>query len=81
MLSLTVRKEEMKMYKYELHMHTKEGSACGKTSGADMVDFYIENGYAGMVVTDHFYHGNTTQYVEKIAQSVPAKSGGKHSSE
>lgn len=47
------------MYKYELHMHTKEGSACGKTSGADMVDFYMENGYAGMIVTDHFYHGNT----------------------
>ena len=47
------------MYKYELHMHTSEGSACGKTSGADMVDFYIKNGYTGMVVTDHFYRGNT----------------------
>lgn len=47
------------MYKYELHMHTSQGSACGKTSGADMVDFYIKSGYAGMVVTDHFYHGNT----------------------
>lgn len=47
------------MYKYELHMHTSQGSACGKTSGADMVDFYIKNGYTGMVVTDHFYHGNT----------------------
>lgn len=47
------------MYKYELHMHTSEGSACGKSSGAEMVDFYAANGYAGMVVTDHFYHGNT----------------------
>lgn len=64
------------MYKYELHMHTKEGSACGKTSGADMVDFYIENGYAGMVVTDHFYHGNTApsrelpwkEFVEEYAK-------------
>ena len=54
------------MYKYELHMHTSEGSACGKTSGADMVDFYIKNGYTGMVVTDHFYRGNTA-----IDRSLP----------
>ena len=47
------------MYKYELHLHTSEASACGRSSGAELVDFYIENGYAGMVVTDHFYHGNT----------------------
>ena len=47
------------MYKYELHMHTKEGSACGRSSGAEMVDYYISRGYSGMVVSDHFYHGNT----------------------
>lgn len=47
------------MYKYELHLHTKEASACARSGGADLVDFYIENGYQGMVVTDHFYHGNT----------------------
>lgn len=47
------------MYKYELHMHTEEGSACGHASGAEMVDYYMARGYAGMVVSDHFYHGNT----------------------
>lgn len=47
------------MFKYELHLHTSEGSLCGHSSGAEMVDFYIEQGYAGFVVTDHFYHGNT----------------------
>ena len=47
------------MYKYELHLHTKEASACARSSGPELVDFYIENGYSGMVVTDHFYHGNT----------------------
>lgn len=47
------------MYKYELHMHTSEGSQCGHSSGAEMVDFYIERGYSGMVMTDHFFHGNT----------------------
>lgn len=47
------------MYKYELHMHTCEGSLCGKSGGAEMVDFYISQGYSGLVVTDHFFHGNT----------------------
>lgn len=47
------------MYKYELHLHTKEASACARSGGAELVDFYIKNGYSGMVVTDHFYHGNT----------------------
>lgn len=47
------------MYKYELHLHTKEGSLCGKSSGSEMAEYYIENGYAGVAVTDHFYHGNT----------------------
>ena len=39
------------MYKYELHLHTKEASACARSSGPELVDFYIENGYSGMVVT------------------------------
>ncbi len=47
------------MYKYELHMHTQEGSACGKSTGAEMAEFYLSRGYAGVAVTDHFYHGNT----------------------
>ena len=47
------------MYKYELHMHTSEGSACAISNGAEMAEFYINQGYAGMVVTDHFYRGNT----------------------
>ncbi len=47
------------MYKYELHLHTAEGSACGKSPAAEMVDFYIKQGYSGVVITDHFYHGNT----------------------
>lgn len=47
------------MFKYELHLHTSEGSLCGHSSGAEMVDFYIEQGYSGIVVTDHFFHGNT----------------------
>lgn len=47
------------MFKYELHLHTAQGSKCGHSEGKEYVDFYKELGYAGAVVTDHFYHGNT----------------------
>ena len=46
-------------YRYETHMHTREGSACGKSSAADMVRAYHDAGYAGAVITDHFIWGNT----------------------
>ncbi|MBE6661781.1 MAG: hypothetical protein E7606_00715 [Ruminococcaceae bacterium] len=68
------------MYKYELHLHTKEGSACARSGGVELVDFYIKNGYSGMVVTDHFYHGNTgvdrslpwEQFVEEYSAGYKA---------
>ncbi len=43
---------------YETHLHTSEASACAWGSGADMVEGYIACGYAGMIVTDHFFNGN-----------------------
>lgn len=48
----------MAEYRYETHLHTKEGSACGAVSGADQADLYKGFGYAGIVVTDHFFNGN-----------------------
>ena len=50
----------MKYYKYETHLHTAEVSACGRASAAEQVEFYAEMGYAGIIVTDHFFNGNTT---------------------
>lgn len=47
------------MYRYELHMHTREGSACGRASVHDMVRHYAGLGFSGAVVTDHFLGGNT----------------------
>ena len=47
------------MYRYDLHVHTKEGSACGRSTGAEMAEMYAREGYTGFVVTDHFYTGNT----------------------
>ena len=46
-------------YVYETHLHTSEASACGKSSGADMARACREAGYTGIIVTDHFFYGNT----------------------
>ena len=47
------------MYKYEMHLHTNACSACGASSGEEMVKVAKEKGYTGLVITNHFYHGNT----------------------
>ena len=46
-------------YKYEVHMHTYEASACGRTPGAEYIAEFKRLGYDGMILTDHFFHGNT----------------------
>ncbi len=61
-------------YLYETHMHTSECSACGAGSGAEMAGVYAAAGYTGVIVTDHFFYGNTavdrrlpwSQWVEKF---------------
>lgn len=45
-------------YIYETHMHTSEGSACGRSTGAEMARSYKEKGYTGIFVTDHFFNGH-----------------------
>ena len=47
------------MYRYEMHLHTCQGSACGVSTGAEHARFYKERGYQGIFVTDHFFGGNT----------------------
>ncbi len=46
-------------YRYETHLHTVQGSLCGKSTGAEHARFYKEKGYQGIVITDHFLGGNT----------------------
>ena len=46
-------------YRYETHMHTCQASACGKSTGAEQARFYREMGYTGIIMTDHFFEGNT----------------------
>jgi predicted metal-dependent phosphoesterase TrpH len=49
----------MSLYQYETHLHTCEASACAIFSAAEHVKYYKEAGYDGIIVTDHFYNGNT----------------------
>lgn len=44
---------------YETHLHTSEASACARSTGAEMARAYASAGYAGFIVTDHFFNGNT----------------------
>ena len=48
----------MKKHLYELHLHTVQGSKCGKSTGAEHVRRYADLGYTGVIVTDHFFNGN-----------------------
>ncbi len=47
------------MYKYETHLHTKEGSACASAPAAEMARAHKAAGYDGIFVTDHFFNANT----------------------
>lgn len=46
-------------YVYETHLHTKQASACAQSTGAQMARACHEAGYTGIMVTDHFFYGNT----------------------
>lgn len=42
------------MYKYELHCHTKGVSPCGHIAPKELVDYYLEKGYTGVNLTNHW---------------------------
>ena len=42
-------------YLFEMHYHTGEVSPCGNVPAAEGIRAYGEKGYAGVVVTDHFF--------------------------
>ncbi|MBE5789439.1 MAG: histidinol-phosphatase [Clostridiales bacterium] len=44
---------------YETHMHTCQASACGVSTGKEHARWYKEMGYTGIIMTDHFFGGNT----------------------
>ena len=46
-------------YLYETHLHTAGISKCAVSGGADYIAGYKDMGYSGLIVTDHFYNGNS----------------------
>ena len=42
------------MYLFDVHTHTAEVSPCGRLTAEQSVAHYVEMGYAGICVTDHF---------------------------
>lgn len=46
-------------YLYETHLHTSQCSACARNTGEEMARAAKEYGYAGIIVTDHNWGGNT----------------------
>jgi len=46
-------------YLYEIHLHTAPASDCAVSPGAEYIQAYIDQGYTGIFVTDHFFNGNT----------------------
>ena len=47
-----------KEYLYETHLHTYPVSACAKASVRESLEFYKNEGYAGVFITNHFLDGN-----------------------
>lgn len=41
-------------YRYDLHVHTSEVSACGSIPAKEVVRLYHQAGYDGLVITDHY---------------------------
>lgn len=54
------------MFYYELHMHSLEGSTCGKSNIHEMIRCYAAAGFQGAVITNHFARGSTA-----IDRSLP----------
>ncbi len=42
------------MFKIETHLHTCHSSACGQMTAREIVDAYLEAGYSGLILTDHY---------------------------
>lgn len=48
------------LYHYETHCHSSQCSKCAHSTAQELVRAYKAAGLAGLVLTDHFIHGNTS---------------------
>lgn len=45
-------------YRYETHCHSSRCSRCAHSTPTELVNAYHAKGYSGLILTDHFIHGN-----------------------
>lgn len=48
----------MIQYRYETHCHSNRCSRCAHSTPAELVQAYYKKNFSGLVLTDHFIHGN-----------------------
>ena len=46
----------------ETHCHTRESSSCGQVPAERVVQIYMQAGYDGLVITDHFSRYNSERF-------------------
>lgn len=56
--------------KLDMHCHTKEGSSDGKVSIEDYINSLKEQGFDGMVVTDHDSYGGYRYYEANLKEKI-----------
>lgn len=64
--STTKERNRMRQYIYETHLHTQQASKCSDSQGRTYIQKYIDAGFSGVMVTDHFFRGNSS-----IDRSLP----------
>lgn len=57
--------------KFDMHCHTKEGSPDGKVSIADYAQILYENGFSGMLVTDHDSYDGFRAWKKEFRKNGP----------
>ena len=50
---------EERQYRYEMHLHTAEGSRCADRTVEEQLTLYRDLGYAGVCLTDHFLNSGS----------------------
>ena len=51
------------MFKIETHLHSRYGSACATLTAEEIVQGYLDAGYSGLILTDH-YNRDTFQMLK-----------------
>lgn len=49
-------------YRFDIHVHTKESSGCGRIPAAEVVERYTGLGYDGICITDHMNAYNAKKF-------------------